>query len=1007
MDTQAAVTAPWDAACLKEAVKLCTTYARTGFVLAWLLVASQDWLLEDCIVHEFVGAWKQNIAESKSCAGRARGATFPLRVGGLRALEEVLTSCALTETVVESLVSTWGHVAWAYVSMWALNRLAGFQARPPQGPWSKAERLAVNSLEAAAKRRCSSDVPHLAPREDLWQKDVASKLVGYNGEEISICHELTFEQVLPALPPEDHGGCINCLDWVGNRTKEFLLNPDWLLKDPKDVSLPKMPGKVHVKREDLMPIANELVKRHVCSWIPLEKVYSVGGVRVLNGLFGVRKSQCLSDGRPVLRLIMNLTGSNETQLQLEGGCNTLPSIPSWQSLVLDGKETLSLHQSDMCSAFYLFRIPASWQPHLAFNVVVDGSVCGGLDKVEYCLACNVIPMGWLNSVGIMQEISERLLASSSLGLDHRIARGHVIPPWLNIVLDHAKQQEKAWWHVYLDNYAAGERILPQTAGDSARACHEAAEKAWREAGVASSDKKRIEGASRITELGAEIDGEQGTLGISTEKMLNIIHGTFWMITSKFLNRKTVQVMAGRWVFALQFRRPAMSVLDRTWRFVGGNLRMGSEMRALVKSEFLSLILLSPVLHCNLGASISPTMICTDASEKGGSVEYSHELTNEGRDFLQAVEKNEMSKSDGPAPILLVSLFNGIGGTFRAYDIAGVSPLARIAVDVDDAANRVTSHRWPGVIVVKDVRSITRSQVQEWSRKFLQAQEVHIWGGWPCVDLSAVKFNRQNLAGPQSSLFWEIPRIKALFEEEFGSSVLVKYVLENVASMDESAAQEITQAVGVTPYRLDCVDAVPMRRPRFAWTSETVEGYFPDVEISNKRYWREITAKAAYPLTEQWITEGYQWDGESEGAVFPTCLKSIPRQQPPPRPAGLEKADAETKDRWRQDSYRYPPYQYARKFLITSSSTWRLLNATEKELLMGYGYNHTKTAWSASKIKQNPVAFSDTRHKLLGDAFSIYSFVIMAVICAQKFLPVISYQRLVLRMGMAPGFRGHL
>ena len=57
------------------------------------------------------------------------------------------------------------------------------------------------------------------------------------------------------------------------------------------------------------------------------------------------------------------------------------------------------------------------------------------------------------------------------------------------------------------------------------------------------------------------------------------YGTLWMITSKVLNRKMVQVMAGRWVFALQFRRPAMSVLDRTWRFVGGNLRMGTDMRA--------------------------------------------------------------------------------------------------------------------------------------------------------------------------------------------------------------------------------------------------------------------------------------------------------------------------------------------------------------------------------------------------------------------------------------------
>ena len=149
------------------------------------------------------------------------------------------------------------------------------------------------------------------------------------------------------------------------------------------------------------------------------------------------------------------------------------------------------------------------------------------------------------------------------------------------------------------------------------------------------------------------------------------------------------------------------------------------------------------------------------------------------------------------------------------------------------------------------------------------------------------------------------------------------------------------------------------------------------------------------------------EGEQWGTVFPTCLKSIPRLRPPPKPAGIEKTDEGTRRRWREDSFRYPPYQYGEQFLIITDNSWRLLNATEKELLLGYGFNHTAVAWSASKAKQNPVGFSDCRHRLLGDCFSCYSFVLLAVVCCRRFLPQLTYQHLTNRMGMAPGFCGHL
>ena len=996
-----------DVALLKRAISLCTTFQRTGVVLAWLLTTTSPEVCMDSVTLEFIEAWHGTIAKHKSASKRSRGATFPLRLGELQELVEVLQFAALTEVVVEAFVSTWSPRAWAMVMMWALNRLAGFGARPQHGPWTIAEKSAFASLLAAAERRSVPDAELVGKTEESWQKDVDSRQVGYNGEELSTCFELSLEQVLPAFPPAEHGGSIDCMNWIGIRTQRFLSNPELLLKNPQDVVLPRMPGKVHIRSEDRLPLALELVNRNVCCWVPLEKVYSVNGVRVLDGLFGVKKQTTLADGRPILRLIMNLTGSNATQIQLEGGCSSLPSITTWQSIVLDGAERLSLHQSDMCNAFYLFRIPPQWSRHLAFNLLVDGKDIGCQVGTKFALATSVIPMGWLNSVGIMQEISERLLGSQALSVSHRIARGYSLPPWMSKVLEWAKEEDKSWWHVYLDNFASGERVKPPDSGDSALRCHQAAEQAWEGAGVVSSEKKRLSQAARITELGAEVDGEQGTLGVPTGKLLGIIQGTLWMIAQKYLQRKTVQVMAGRWVFALQFRRPAMGFLQKTWEFVGGKTKMGDVMRKHIKAEFLSLVLAAPLFHCNLVAKICPQLVCSDASEKGGSVDFAMDLTDQGRDFLQAMEKLEAHRGSVVAPILVVSMFNGIGGCFRCYDLVSIAPKGRIAIELDDAGNRISQRRWPGLVVVKDVRSVTRELVKSWSVKYLDVEEVHLWAGWPCVDLSSVKFGRQNLEGPQSSLFYEIPRVRNLIQQEFGEQVIVRYVLENVASMDESAAVEISQMVGVVPYRLDCSDAVPMRRPRYAWTSETLEGSLPDIKVVNRRYWKDLSAEATYPETEQWLTPGHTWAGKEQGAIFPTCMKSIPRKVPPPRPAGLEKADAGTKRRWKEDSFRYPPYQYDSKFIITKGDHWRLLSASEKELLLGYGFNHTILAWSASRSKQDEVGFSDCRRRLLGDSFSCYSFVILAFACCRKFLPQLTYAHLAKRMGAAPGFLAHI
>lgn len=133
------------------------------------------------------------------------------------------------------------------------------------------------------------------------------------------------------------------------------------------------------------------------------------------------------------------------------------------------------------------------------------------------------------------------------------------------------------------------------------------------------------------------------------------------------------------------------------------------------------------------------------------------------------------------------------------------------------------------------------------------------------------------------------------------------------------------------------------------------------------------------------------------------MKSIRRTRPPPRPAGFDRVDHDAHLRWQADEFRFPPYQYDSRFVVWVGSKWRLINASERELLHGLGYEHTVLAWNANQIKNSPRDFEDIRKSLVGDSFNCFSFVYFAAMACFRWLPPFTYHDLVMRMGLAPGY----
>ena len=722
--------------------------------------------------------------------GRNRLA-LPFREGEVADLIAVLKTLAVTQVITEDFILNWSRKAWVFAGMVACNAMFGYERPLEKGGWNKTARDAITAIGGAVDRLLRHGLVKETVDLEIGQQ-MKKRRVNYQGEEMGTCHKLTLAQILPSLPPASHGGCIPAVDFVSAHTKDLLLHPGKSILEDDGRPLPKLKGIIHVEPGETEGIARELVNRGICSWVPLSSVVRYRGEPVLNGMFGVEKGAKLEDQRPVLRLIMNLVSSNSIMRQFTGAVRNLPSITAWMSTVLLGDEEIRIWQSDMCNAFYLFRIPSAWSYYLAFNILQEHLDTSSGENIVMALACNVLPMGWLSSVAIMQEISERILHTRGLDLASQLVRNRPLPAWMVGLVDMAKKEDRSWWHVYLDNFAAGQIVSAEQQGLSGGMLHEMAEHAWQTAGVLSSEKKRKSAIREAEELGAFIDGAGQYLGGSPTRFLKLLHGTLWMIDQPLLSKKIVQILAGRWIHVMQFRRPTMSFLDKTWTFIG---RKGYQqgIHQQVRREFFLCLLSIPLMHCNLGANIAEQITASDASSTGGAVGLSKALSNIGKSFVRASLHNQLQT--GQIPVLVISLFGGIGGAFRAYDLLGVRPVGLIHFDIHEPANRIVSRRWPQAEIFEDVKTLDKRLIRDILARYLDIAEIHLWGGFPCTDLSSARANRQGLLGPASSLFFEIKRIRKEIREEIGESLVLKLIIENVASMNPEEAAVISQHFG--------------------------------------------------------------------------------------------------------------------------------------------------------------------------------------------------------------------
>jgi len=188
------------------------------------------------------------------------------------------------------------------------------------------------------------------------------------------------------------------------------------------------------------------------------------------------------------------------------------------------------------------------------------------------------------------------------------------------------------WQVYIDNLDILE-VVPWEC-----------EAAWKEAGphhlalharsrsssnqVPRSEKKAVVRETSVKSLGDQVDGVLGSSGADPQYVRQTLHLLLSTLNRQHVTKKWLQILGGRLVRLMLYRRETMMVLDRFWKALV-RWRGARALPSDVAEELLAAVCLFPVMSCNLRLPVNGVMTVSDASLQRGALCRSVRVTPAG------------------------------------------------------------------------------------------------------------------------------------------------------------------------------------------------------------------------------------------------------------------------------------------------------------------------------------------------------------------------------------------
>eukprot|EP00435_Cladocopium_sp_Y103_P074163 s689_g47.t1 len=823
--------------------------------------------------------------------------------------------------------------------------------------------------------------------------------VDYRGEEIKIAKSFKWECISGALPREV--GALELANFCTGGCRHYVDNFEDYLILLEDQVIGRTP-KIHVADSDWFGVCEGLINAGICKVMPQRFLHHVREVPLLNGLFAVSKNEYDDTGMELHRLIMNLIPVNKLCRSLKGDVGTLPSVAGLSSFYLEDHEIAMMSSEDIRCFYYLFKIPETWHRYMGFARLVPPALVPDCWKGEPChLAALVLPMGFVNAVGLAQHIHRNVvrwaLQPGDLGGGEQELRR-----------DRPAPLSRDMFRVYLDNWDQIKKVDTLLAAEvegKPTVQQMALRQTYLDLELPRHPKKAVEMASVAEVQGALLDGRAGVAYAKPDKVLKYL-GLGWELVKRGkASLRELQVVAGGFVYITMFRRQLLCSLNEVWAQIEALKGYPPVIRLTlpreVKLELVRFLCLLPLAQMDFRLPMHTQVTASDASSTGGGISISAGLTDYGLSAQQALLRGEFHEPLEMTEVLTVGLFDGIGALRVAVDLLHLPMAGHISVECNPYARRVLEPAFPGSLHVDDVKLVTDEEVSRWACDYSSVGVVLIGAGPPCQDVSKLNCDRKgSQRGLRSSLYKEIPRVVKLIKAKFPWAQVHTFV-ESVASMDPEDRAAMSKDLEMTPKRVDSAGVSLARRPRLYWMSwELVEEPGLVLSLPEGAGWLETQEVVLQAELNQrdYLEAGWFLPPGYRMATFTT---SRPSPKPGRRPAGLHSCDDQAVERWKQDSHRYPPYQYKPEYCVHHKThECRVPSILEREVVLGFPAHYT--AQCVAKSERRAEWVNDVRKTMLGNTWSVpvVSCLIKQLFERLGLVPHVSVQGLIQRA--APG-----
>ena len=345
------------------------------------------------------------------------------------------------------------------------------------------------------------------------------------------------------------------------------------------------------------------------------------------------------------------------------------------------------------------------------------------------------------------------------------------------------------------------------------------------------------------------------------------------------------------------------------------------------------------------------------------------------------------------PVLVVSLFDGIGALFIALLALGLSFHA-VAVESCPTAAGVCRASFRNVLHFDDVKDFTAEQIRPiLSNNAFSA--ILVAGGSPCQDISVLHQQRRGLRSERTMLFQHVPRVARECEDlvrELNMRCPVLSLLENVSHGPSDVRQAMDAAMQGPPITIHACSFGWVRRTRCFWGSSgrramsecclqpptgasldqdgagcwhgTWSGKkpFPDCVVFRDRFKQAFDPRVNVGCTD-------------DVKCFATFTQAIDHSVVPD-----VRASPDAVRRYMSDDRTFPAFAYEDHSLLWRGSQWRQPCASERAEIMSIP--SSMLSWLDSAQEMSHQERERARASVVGNSFHVPSIMLALVLLFQ-------------------------